>query len=272
MSHLTTNGEKPYMLYSKMGGLGKLRQNVAFIGDPNFHGKCVSGEIDCKKINPLKTINLLEDIMVYNDAHAKWHHRHNILDMYPTHVSLGIAYDDYSFALLQNFENNYLNFSTPIVFNNSDRHVNISGTLLDNATRFHSIEIYYDDMPTKSFYEKYKDPSLYQPGKLVAAVKAATNVGFASGNSNSNSSALEDNSHKTPLPNITMIETTQEKYYGFQNSNANDNDNQAAISLVFDVTHLLKGNKAGVYSVVIVLEDQNHNLFPGGAHSIFYQG
>ncbi|HYO06121.1 MAG TPA: PsbP-related protein, partial [Phototrophicaceae bacterium] len=46
MSHLTTNGEKPYMLYSKMGGLGKVRQNVAFIGDPNFYAKCVSGEID----------------------------------------------------------------------------------------------------------------------------------------------------------------------------------------------------------------------------------
>ncbi|HYO06714.1 MAG TPA: CAP domain-containing protein, partial [Phototrophicaceae bacterium] len=275
MSHLTTNGEKPYMLYSKMGGLGKVRQNVAFIGDPNFYAKCVSGEIDCKKINPLKTINLLEDIMVYNDAHAKWHHRHNILDTYPTHVSLGIAYDDYSFALVQNFENNYINFSTPIVSGNSDRHVNISGTLLDSTTRFHSIEIYYDDLPAKSFYERYKDPNLYQPGKLVAAVKAATNVGFASGNSNINSnSVLKSNSPPTPLPNITMVEPTQESYYSSQNNNNNakgkDNDNQAAISLVFDVTPLLKGNKAGVYTVVIILEDQNHNLFPGGAHSIFH--
>ncbi len=275
MSHLTTNGEKPYMLYSKLGGLGKLRQNVAFIGDPNLYDKCVSLEIDCKKINPPKTINLLEDIMVYNDAHAKWHHRHNILDMYPTHVSLGIAYDDYSFALVQNFENNYINLSTPMVLGNSDRHVmSISGTLLDNTTRFHSVEIYYDDLPSKSFYEKYKDPNLYQPGKLVAAVRAATNVGFAPGNSNSNSSVLGNYSPLMPSSNITMIKPTHEKYFGSQDigNNGNGNDNQTAISLVFDVTPLLKENKAGVYTVVIVLEDQNHNVFPGGAHSIFYHG
>ncbi len=116
--------------------------------------------------------------MVYNDAHAKWHHRHNILDVYPTHVSLGIAFDDYSFALVQHFENNYINFSAPMVTGNSDWHVSISGTLLDSTTRFHGIEIYYDDLPSKSFYEKQKDPNLYQPGKLVAAVKEATNVGF----------------------------------------------------------------------------------------------
>ncbi len=64
MSHLTTNGEKPYMLYSKLGGYGKLRQNVALIGDPYFYGKCVSGEIDCKKINPLKTINLITQLIL----------------------------------------------------------------------------------------------------------------------------------------------------------------------------------------------------------------
>ena len=272
MSHLTTNGEKPYMLYSKMGGLGKLRQNVAFIGDPNYYAKCVSGEIDCKKINPLKTINLLEDIMVYNDAHAKWHHRHNILDMYPTHVSLGIAYDDYSFALVQHFENNYINFSSPMVLGNGDRHVNISGTLLDNTTRFHSIEIYYDDLPAKSFYEKYKDPNLYQPGNLVSAVKAATNVGFASGNSNS--SVFGNYSLPVPPSNITMIKPTHEKYLSSQDidNNGNGNDNQAAMSLVFDMTPLLKENKTGVYTIVIVLEDQDHSVFPGGAHSIFYHG
>ncbi len=275
MSHMTTNGEKPYMLYSKLGGYGKIRQNVAFVGDAHYYGKCVSGEIECKKINPLKTIDLLEDIMVYNDAHAKWHHRHNILDKYPTHVSLGIAYDNYSFALVQNFENNYIDFSSPMVRGNSDKYVNVSGTLLHNTTRFYSIEIYYDGLPSKFFYEKYKDPNLYQPGKLVAAVKAATNVGFATGNGNSNSSALENNPSPTPPSNITMIEPIKESYPISQNQNNNndsDNPNQATISVVFDMAPLLEVNKTGVYTVVIVLDDQNHNLFPGGAQSIFYQG
>jgi hypothetical protein len=273
MSHMTTDGEKPYILYSKLGGHGKLRQNVALIGDPLLHGKCVRGEIDCKKINPLRTINLLEDIMVYNDAHANWHHRYNILDAYPTHVSLGIAYDDYSFALVQNFENNYINLSNPITIGETDNHVMVSGTLLGNTTRFHGIEIYYDDMPSHSLYEKYKDPNLYQPGKLVAAVKDATNVGFSMGNTTIKS---ESNSPEPPSTEIPTLDPTKESYF-YPNSTKNSNDSkhtqgQQSISLEFDMTDILKGNRTGVYTLVIVLEDKNNNNFPGGAYSIFYHG
>ena len=89
MSHLTTDGQKPYMVYSNFGGTGKLRQNVAVIGDYYYYNKCISGEIICKKIDPYRTISLLEDIMMYNDAHAEWHHRYNILDKYSTNVQLG---------------------------------------------------------------------------------------------------------------------------------------------------------------------------------------
>jgi len=258
MSHLTTKGEKPYILYSELGGYGKLRQNVAFIGDPHLYGKCISGEIDCKKINPLKTIDLLQDIMVYNDAHAKWHHRYNVLDTYPTHVSLGIAYDDYSFALVQNFENNYINFSNPIHMKNGDGHVKISGTLL-NDTRFHGIEIYYDNLPTNSFYEQYKDPNKYQPGNLVATVKSATDVGFGTGISNS---SPEKNSSDVTLSNTVMLKPVQESY-SFSEGNQ-------AISLEVDILPLIKEKKSGVYTIVVVLEDRNHIIFPGGAHSVFH--
>jgi hypothetical protein len=279
MSHMTTNGEKPYMLYSKLGGYGKLRQNVALIGDPKLYGKCVSGELDCKKINPLKTINLLEDIMVYNDAHAKWHHRYNILDMYPTHVSLGIAYDEYSFALVQHFENNYVNFSYPITMDGKDKHVRVSGTILDSTTRFHGIEIYYDELPSQTQYEKYKDPGTYQPGKLVAAVKDATNVGFATGYSNTNQEGNISNSPPQSLPpqNTTIINPIKESYFNSNvkpSGNDNYHSNNQSISLEFDMTPIINGNRAGVYTIVIVLEDQNNNnnVFAGGAHSIFYPG
>ena len=258
MSHLTTKGEKPYILYSKLGGYGKLRQNVAFIGDPHLYGKCISGEIDCKKINPLRTIDLLQDIMVYNDAHAKWHHRYNMLDNHTTHVSLGIAYDDYSFALVQNFENNYINFSNPIHMKNGDGHVTISGALL-NDTRFHGVEIYYDDLPTNSFYEQYKDPNKYQPGNLVATVKAATNVGFDTGISNSN---LEKNSTGVALSNTVMLNPVQESY--------SFSGDKQAISLEIDILPLINEKKSGIYTIVVVLEDRTHKIFPGGAHSIFH--
>jgi hypothetical protein len=181
-----------------------------------------------------------------------------MLDNYTTHASLGIAYDDYSFALVQNFENNYINFSNPIPLKNGDGHVKISGTLL-NDTRFHGVEIYYDDLPTNSFYEQHKDPNKYQPGNLVATVKAATNVGFDTSIGNS---SLEKNSTDVPLSNAVMLNPVQESY-SFSEGNQ-------AISLEIDILPLIKEKKLGVYTIVVVLEDRNHSIFPGGAHSIFH--
>ena len=63
---------------------------------------------------------------------------------------------------------------------NLTKHIEIAGKLLNN-TKFHNIEVYYDNLPTNAFYQKYKDPNVYQPGKLVGAVKEATKIGFAIG-------------------------------------------------------------------------------------------
>jgi hypothetical protein len=263
MSHLTTDGQKPYMLYSNFGGTGKLRQNVAVIGDYYYFNKCIRGEIVCKKIDPYRTISLLEDIMMYNDAHADWHHRYNILDKYSTNVSLGIAYNDYFFTIVQNFENNYIFFSKPIIMNNLTKHIEISGKILNN-TKFHNIEVYYDSLPTDTFYQKYKDPNVYQPGKLVGAVKEATKIGFAIGDGNNNT-LIENKQNNISssillLSNITMINPIVEKY--------SKSDN--IFDLVFDLSPFIKEYGKGVYTIMIILEDQKQNIFPGGERSIFY--
>ena len=263
MSHLTTDGQKPYMLYSNFGGTGKLRQNVAVIGDYYYFNKCIRGEIVCKKIDPYRTISLLEDIMMYNDAHADWHHRYNILDKYSTNVTLGIAYNDYFFTIVQNFENNYISFSKPIIMNNLTKHIEISGKILNN-TKFHNIEVYYDSLPTDTFYQKYKDPNVYQPGKLVGAVKEATKIGFAIG-SGDNNTLIENKQNNISSPilllsNITMINPNVEKY--------SKSDN--IFGLVFDLSSFIKEYGKGVYTIIIILEDQKQNIFPGGERSIFY--
>ena len=263
MSHLTTDGQKPYMLYSNFGGMGKLRQNVAVIGDYYYYNKCIRGEIICKKIDPYRTISLLENIMMYNDAHAEWHHRYNILEKDLTNVSLGIAYNDYFFTIVQNFENNYISFSKPIVMDNLTKHIEIAGKLLNN-TKFHNIEVYYDSLPTNAFYLKYKDPNVYQPGMLVGAVKEATKIGFAiSSGDDKNNTLIENkqnNKSQSTFSNIITINPTVEKYSKSDNS----------FELEFDLSPLIKEYGKGVYTIVIILEDQKQNIFPGGERSIFY--
>jgi hypothetical protein len=143
---------------------------------------------------------------------------------------------------------------------NGDGHVKISGTLL-NETWLHGVEIYSDNLPTNSFYEQYKDPNNYQPGNLVATVKAATNVGFDTGISNS---SLEKNSTDVPLSNPVMLNPVQESY--------SFSEGKQAMSLEIDILPLIKEKKLGVYTIVVILEDRNHSIFPGGAHSIFHKG
>src|SRR5687767_4581800 len=104
-----SNGEKPYMTYTKYGGQGSVWQNVAMTGDEYSDNDCRSGFYLCDKINPFQEIDLHQYGLVYDDLECCDNgHRDNILDKHHTHVSIGIAYDDYNFVIVQNFEANYI--------------------------------------------------------------------------------------------------------------------------------------------------------------------
>ena len=166
ISHWTTNGEKPYMTYTQYDGEGSVQQNVAIAGfSPEQYEQCVTNIlVECQKIEPLSTIEQLQNEMMYNDKECcNDGHRNNILDPHHTHVSIGIVYDQYYLAFVQNFENNY---GLKVDVKNSE--IDVSGTLLDG--QLDHIAIYYDEMPTREVYEQNKDLLSYSAGELVAMV------------------------------------------------------------------------------------------------------
>jgi uncharacterized protein YkwD len=166
ISHWTTNGEKPYMTYTQHEGEGSVQQNVAIAGfSPEQYEQCVTNIlVKCEKIEPLSTIEQLQYEMMYNDKECcNDGHRNNILDPRHTHVSIGIVYDQYYLALVQNFEKNY-----GLDVDVEDSEIEISGTLLDG--QLDHIAIYYDEMPSQAVYEQNKDLLSYSAGELVSAV------------------------------------------------------------------------------------------------------
>jgi len=166
ISHWTTNGEKPYMTYTQNDGEGSVQQNVAIAGfSPEQYEQCVTNIlVQCEKIEPLYTIEQLQYEMMYNDKECcNDGHRNNILNPRHTHVSIGIVYDQYYLALVQNFENNY-----GLDVDVEDSEIEISGTLLDG--QLDHIAIYYDEMPTREVYEQNKNLLSYSAGELVAVV------------------------------------------------------------------------------------------------------
>ena len=62
------------------------------------------------------------------------------------------------------------------------------------------------------------------------------------------------------LSNITTINPIVEKYSKSDNT----------FDLVFDSSTFIKEYGKGVYTIMIILEDQKQNIFPGGERSIFY--
>lgn len=185
LSHLTTNGLKPYMLYSLYNGTGYVQQNVAQIryilptsdnpeNDQTSNNLCetIKKYNSCPILEPFKAIKDLESSMVYNDSKCcNDGHKKNILNKFHTHVSLGIAYDKYNLVIVQNFENQYIGSNYTIQKNNNS--IKLQAKFLDHPKynfAINHISFFLDDHPTTLNYEKNKNKNGYDLGDLKLMV------------------------------------------------------------------------------------------------------
>ena len=233
ISHWMTNGEKPYMTYAIYGGRGKVSQNVGIDGYQNVQ-ECIQQTAICAKINPKAKINSTEYVMMYDDASSNWGHRDNILDKYHTHVSLGISYDDYTFVLVQNFENNYIKFKRPI--SEDGGRVTFAGTIPEG--NLNNIQIYYDVLPTSKVYSENRDAPSYGNGDFIAAVVRP----------------LPENQYYEQSPGYTLI--VADKWV--------ITDSEVDVS--FDILPLI--TKRGVYTIILTL-DADGEVFPVASYPVF---
>jgi uncharacterized protein YkwD len=226
ISHWMTNGEKPYMTYTSYGGLGAVQQNVA---------TALCEGLVCS-MNPVDEIKTAEYNMMYNDASSDWGHRENILDPHHTSVSIGIAYNDNTFVIVQNFENNYIAFTQPITYSSGT--VSFSGTLSQGKIDY--IEVDYDSLPTHAIYEQNSHATSYSLGTPLAIVDRPLPFG----------------QYYQQLPGYVMVTANQ----------WTEQSNSVAVS--FDASQII--TKPGVYDVLVWL-DSNGQTFPATYYSIVNQ-
>ncbi len=238
ISHWTTNGEKPYMAYTDYGGKGSVQQNVAIAGfTQEQYNECKTDILlNCEKIDPMSTLDKLEYEMTYKDLNCCDNgHRDNILDDHHTHVSIGIAYDQYYLAFVENFENNY---GLEVTINNDQ--VRLSGNL-STGTLDH-IGIYYDEMPTPQVYEQNKHLRSYSAGDIVANVVK-------------------------PLPPGYYYKAEGYKIIQANGWNTDDN-NHHSVSVVFNLASAVR--RDGVYTLFATVED-GREMFDVTSYSIYTQ-
>jgi uncharacterized protein YkwD len=179
-SHWDTQGYKPYMRYTLLGGTGADAENVAFIGDSSAHFTTPSVEAAMKS---------LEYSMMYHDNDSTGcfcgnGHRDNILNPLHNNVSIGIAYDATHVYFDEEFENDYIALTFSV---SSADYVTLTGTSLDLSvtSRVNATYIAYDPTPQpETIAQLDNGPHEYTPGTLVGGVLPEGRLGcprFTSG-------------------------------------------------------------------------------------------
>ena len=178
-SHNDTQGYKPYMRYSFLGGRAADFENVAEVIHSNFAS---TGDVE-------GAIKELEYSMMYHDndilgCFCNNGHRINILSTLHTQVSIGIAYNSTAVFFGEEFQNYYMALDfTPsggcTLSGNCE--VNMSGIPTDpSATRhLYAIFVFYDNTPSPATAaELNHSPHEYDPGLLLGGVLPPCNPIF----------------------------------------------------------------------------------------------
>jgi uncharacterized protein YkwD len=255
ISHWMTNGEKPYMTYTRLGGDGKVTQNIAIAGYGDNNDGCVSGVYVCDKIDPRDAMATTEYQMMYNDTECCDNgHRENILDKFHTHVGIGIAYNDYFFVMVQNFENQYTVWTDKINDNNGNSDnshktmITMAGSFInntdsnpDNDLSIENVQIFYDPVPTSKIYQDHKNERSYGPGKFIALVVEPLPPGMY---------------YKTPS-NFTLLEA-----HTWDNSTSEFN-------IDFSLKDLFNRYGNGVYTIVVLTKDAEGEFLVTSETSVF---
>ena len=107
LGHWWLDGRKPYMVYTQTGGTSYASENAAFSGwtDQRWESQnCDSWLVRCNRGDTKQTITEHQWGMMYDDAHANWGHRDNILGESHRAVSIGIFWNKKRIAFVQHFE------------------------------------------------------------------------------------------------------------------------------------------------------------------------
>jgi uncharacterized protein YkwD len=165
-SHFDTQGYKPYMRYSLLGGRGADFENVAYyyFSIPRF-----------LSTDSVETaIKELEYSMVYNDSSCCANgHRYNILDPLHNQVSVGVAYDGTTVYFDEEFENNYINLNFTVTGQSSSDpyYVTLLGVPTGSFPTPGSLYVAFDNSPTTTTPGQLNiGPHEYGPGSLVGGV------------------------------------------------------------------------------------------------------
>jgi hypothetical protein len=171
-SHVDTQGFKPYMRYSLLGGKGAVEENVAYVyncdGYDAITNQCINPRFTTTS-SVESVISGLEYQMMYNDSGCCSNgHRSNILTSLHNRVSIGIAYNGTTVYFVEDFENYYINLRFSV---SNTYAVSMTGTPLKSTITSNAIYVAYDPTPSaQTPFALNSGPREYNPGTIIGGV------------------------------------------------------------------------------------------------------
>lgn len=138
------------MVYSETGGRSYASENAASSGwtDNEWRASNCNGFlVDCRVPNPRAAIEDLQWLMMYDDAHADWGHRDNILRNSHRTVNIGVAFNGRRVTFVQHFEGGAVQAKAPPTLSQSGA-LSFSLTKREALVRVgRVVSVYYDPLP-----------------------------------------------------------------------------------------------------------------------------
>ena len=148
--HWWEDGRKPYMVYSDTGGTSYVAENSASDGwtDSEWRASNCDGLfVSCQIPVPRASVERLQWLMMYDDAHAGWGHRDNILRTSHRAVNIGIAFNGRRVTFIQHFEGGTVEAHAPPALSR-DGTLSFSLAKRETGVRVGSVvAIFYDPLP-----------------------------------------------------------------------------------------------------------------------------
>jgi len=152
LGHWWADGRKPYMVYTETGGRSYAAENAASSGwtDKQWAKERCGFvlQVSCEVSTPREAISRNQWIMMYDDAHADWGHRENILRSSHRAVNIGVAFNGKRVTFVQHFEGGAVEALEPPTLT-PDGTLSFAVIKREAGIRVgQSVAVYYDPLPT----------------------------------------------------------------------------------------------------------------------------
>lgn len=164
-SHWGMDGLKPYMRYTLAGGFNYEAEN-GFVTRTTWIG----GKDPFYKRDPKAMLEEAQKSLMGSAGH-----RRNILNKWHKKVNLGIAYNNESLHLVQQFEGDYIRFSKLPALEGSV--LSFAGNVSEGLTITGAIQVWYDPPPHSLTLGQLGKTYAYNSGQPAAFVRSPAPLG-----------------------------------------------------------------------------------------------